>query len=441
MKKSLVAIVVIVVVILLIIPNIVGGGIQSATVQTLLAMVPDEANRVLNIRQTEFQRGWFGSYAQIEFTVDELEELTGAPVSLTMDMDISHGPLLFTPKGIRLGLAHADIDPSFMGFSAEELEPETEIETDAPQVNMFAGFDNTVELDFTLDNFQIRNTEALLEVNGLRGTSQILADQSGEGTLELDALTFAIENGSFDLSIQNLLLNGSESDITQPISTGQSSFTIERVNSSAPLPLTVNALTADYQLQQESAAPDYLNLTQQFGIDELDWDMPISSLRWQFQLSHLSRELLNSYLLLIQESQQATGANPAQATTQLTALGQDLVLGLIRENFAFDNTFEVNAFDGDHNLQLNIDWPGLPDLADFQSLDPQAMLQTVQIRLSLDADQAALMASPFAQTVVDYERPGFLIIDNGRVLSTIQLTDGVLDINGELTPLEQFINL
>jgi len=441
MKKSLVAALVVVVVILLIMPNFVGGGIQSATVQTLLTMIPDEASQVLDIRQTEFQRGWFNSYAKIEITLDELEQLTGESAALILDMDIRHGPLLFTPAGVRLGLAYADIDPSISGIRAEDIEAAGEIEADTPQASMFAGFDNTVELGFNLDNLQARNPEARLEVEGLRGSSQILADLSNNASLDLNFLSFIIENGSFNLSIQNMRFSGSESDITRPISPGQSSFTIKRISSTAPLPLAINTVTADYQLSQDPAASDYLNLSQQFQIDELDWDLPVNSLQWQFELSHLSRELVDNYLQLIQQSQQTAGANPGQISAQMTTLGQDLLLGLISERFAFNNTFEINAFDGDHSLQLNIDWPGLSGLADFQSLDPQQLLQTVQIRLTLDADQAALMNSPFAQTVIDYERPGFLIIDNGRVLSTIQLADGILDINGELTPLEQFINL
>jgi len=441
MKKSLIALIIVVVIILLSIPNLVGGGIQTATVQTLLTMIPDEASRVLDIRQTEFQRGWFSSEAQIEITVDELEELTGEKVALVLDMDIIHGPLLFTPGGIRLGLAYADIDPSVLGIRPEDIEPAGEITTEAPKASMFAGFDNSVELTFDLDSLQASNPEAHLYIAGLHGTSQILDDFSSNASFDLDTLSFNIENGSFDLSIQNMSFSGSESDISQPVSTGQSSFAISQISSSAPLPLAINTLSADYELSLDPAADGFLNLSQQFNISELNWDVPVNSLQWQFQLNHINRELIDNYLQLIQQSQQAAGTSSSQATVQMTALGEDLVLGLISENFTFDNTFEINAFDGDHRLQLNIDWPGLAGVVDFQSVDPQQLLQTVRIRLDLDADQSAMMNSPFAQTVIDYERPGFLIIDNGRVLSTIQLADGILDINGELTPLEQFVNL
>lgn len=441
MKKILIALIIIPVIALLAVPNLVGGGIQSATVDTLLTMIPDEASQVLDIRQTAFQRGWFSSDAQIEITIDELEELTGERVALMLDMDISHGPLLFTPQGIRLGLAYADIVPGISGIRPEDIEPNGEIQSSTPQAGMFAGFDSSVELHFDLENLSASNPEARLEISGLRGSSQILANLSSNASADLDSLIFAIENGVFDLTLDNAAFSGSEADITQPISTGQSSFVIDRVNSSAPIPLSLGGLTATYALSQNPADTSFLELTQQFRIEELDWDLPVNSLQWQFELSHLNRELLESYLALVQQTQQGAGTDPAEATARISALGQDLALDLIRDSFGFDNTIEINAFNGDHSLSLNIDWPGMAGVTDFQSLDIQQLLRTVRVQINLDADQSALMSSPFAQTVIDYERPGFLFIENGRVLSTIRLADGTLDINGQLTPLEQFINL
>ena len=235
--------------------------------------------------------------------------------------------------------------------------------------------------------------------------------------------------------------SGAESDVTRPISPGRSSFSVTQASSTAPLPMALNTMKADYQLRQDPGAPGFLSFVQQFEIEQLIWDVPVTSLQWQFELSHLNRELLESYAQLMQESQQAAGIDPSTASAQLSSLGQEFILGLVRENFSFDNQLELTAFEGDHNLQLNIEWPGIPGISDFQMLDIQELLHTVRITLALDADHAALMSSPFAQTVIDYERPGFLTVGNGRVTSTIQLADGMLDINGEITPLEQFINL
>ena len=114
MKKSVIAIIVVLVLVLVVIPNVIGSRIQTTTVDTLLAMVPAEASNVLNIQQTEFRRGWFSSSAELEISIDEVNEIAGEPVYLILDMDINHGPLLFTPDGIRFGIAHANVDPSVL---------------------------------------------------------------------------------------------------------------------------------------------------------------------------------------------------------------------------------------------------------------------------------------------------------------------------------------
>jgi hypothetical protein len=441
MKKRLTAIIALILAALLAAPVFIGGRIESTTLQTLRAMVPGDAKRILTIRQTGFQRGWFSSRGKVEIAIAGLAELADIPATLVLDLDISHGPLLPAPDGLKLGLAYAVIEPELGGTQTAGPASGENIDPNALPITLFAAFDGAVELSVEVDNFQAGNEQLQLIVRDLRGTSRIGANQSADAALELDSLALSATDGSVDVAIQNMRFSGSEFDTAQAIATGQSSISIDRIISAAPLPVTMHSLVADYSLAHDPDASGYLKLSQQFGIEGMDWDLPVSALQWQFQLSNLNPELLANYLLLLQQSQQRAGTAPEQAAEQVTAIGQDLLLGLIGESLSFDNAFDIDAFAGNHSMQINIAWPGLPGVTDLQSLDLQEALQTVQIRLTLDADHAALMNSPFAQTVIDYERPGFLFIDNGRVRSTIQLANGVLNINGQLTPLEQFIKL
>ncbi len=441
MKKRLTAIIALILAALLAAPVFIGGRIESTTLQTLRAMVPGDAKRILTIRQTGFQRGWFSSRGKVEIAIAGLAELADIPATLVLDLDISHGPLLPAPDGLKLGLAYAVIEPELGGTQTAGPASGENIDPNALPITLFAAFDGAVELSVEVDNFQAGNEQLQLIVRDLRGTSRIGANQSADAALELDSLALSATDGSVDVTIQNMRFSGSEFDTAQAIATGQSSISIDRIISAAPLPVTMHSLVADYSLAHDPDASGYLKLSQQFGIEGMDWDLPVSALQWQFQLSNLNPELLANYLLLLQQSQQRAGTAPEQAAEQVTAIGQDLLLGLIGESLSFDNAFDIDALAGNHSMQINIAWPGLPGVTDLQSLDLQEALQTVQIRLTLDADHAALMNSPFAQTVIDYERPGFLFIDNGRVRSTIQLANGVLNINGQLTPLEQFIKL
>ena len=104
-----------------------------------------------------------------------------------------------------------------------------------------------------------------------------------------------------------------------------------------------------------------------------------------------------------------------------------------------DLEVQLGAFEGNHRLTLDINWLGLPDLASIEAFQPGAALNAVEIYLTFDGDQAALMNSPFAQTVIDYQ--AMLEVDGGRVKAFVSLANGELNINGDILPLEQFVNL
>ena len=430
-NRSVVVIALILILLLpLVAPAFIGGGVESLTLQTLKAMISGDYERVLQVQQTTFERGWFKSRSRIELTIDGLEEVAGTPIAVILEMDISHGPFLSTSDGLKLGLAHAVIEPRLEGIKAEGLTTFGNLQSKNPLISLLATIDGAVEINVEAEKLQADSNLGQLTIAGLRGSSRVVEDQSAEAALALDYLAITTTNGSIDITVQDLKFSGSEFEISQAISSGDSHFSIASLISSAPLPMAINSLVASHSLANARNAQDALELSQVFSIEDLDWDLPVQSLQWRFQLGNLSRELIANYMQLIQ--------NPQQSGIQLATAGQSLLIELLGENLVFDNSLDMQAFGGDHSLQVNLAWPGVNGL---NSLEPQLALQTIQVQLTLDANYSALMNSPFAQTVIDYQRPGFLMIDNGRVKSNIRLTDGVLDINGQLTPLEQFVNL
>ncbi|MEZ5492258.1 MAG: DUF945 family protein [Gammaproteobacteria bacterium] len=439
MKRKLLIIIAILTVALLVIPNFVGGGIQSATVDSLLERMSAETRAALDIEQTQFERGWFSSQARIEVRLDELDELAGEPVTVLLDLDIRHGPLLFTPQGLRLGTAYAYIAPSVNGLAMENLAPDAAVETLESLLYLYAGFDSTLELGINVDQLVASSPEFRFSVADIRGTSLILPDLSSAAEAEFTTTTLTATNGQFDLAMQNLLASGSRSDVSRPVSLGESTIFISQLSSSAPLPLTLHSLRADYRLSDSPGKTTTMDFSQNFSVGSIDWDMPITSFDWQLQVSQLSRQLLESYLQLAQEASQAPTDDPAQSGASLNYLSQGFILGLAREAFQLDNTLQLGAFDGTHSLTLDINWPGLPDLASIEAFDPGAALNAVAITLTFDGDQAALMNSPFAQTVIDYQ--AMLEVDAGRVKAFVSLANGELNINGDILPLEQFVNL
>ena len=343
MKTKLLVVLAILMVALLVIPNFVGGGIQSATVDSLLERVPPETRAVLDIQQTQFQRGWFSSQARIEVRLDELDALAGEPVALLFDLDIRHGPLLFTPQGLRLGTAYAYVNPSVNGLRMENLAPDAAVETVDSLLYLYAGFDSTLEMGLDVDQLTASSPEFRFSVADIRGTSLILPDLSSNAQAEITSTTLTATNGQFDLAIQNLVASGSRSDISRPVSTGESTVVISQLRSSAPLPFSLHSLQADYRLNDNPDTAAAVDFSQNFSVDAIDWDMPISSLDWQLQVRQLSRQLLNSYAQLAQQAGQPPGSNSAQPGSPLSSLSQDFALLLARENFQLDNALQATG--------------------------------------------------------------------------------------------------
>ena len=433
MKKRSVVVIVLIFLLPLVAPAFIGGGVESLTLQTVKTLISDDYERVFQVHQSTFERGWFNSRSRIELTIDGLEEVAGTPIAVILEMDISHGPFLPTSDGLKLGLAYAVIEPTFEGTGAEGLTTFSKLQSNNALISLLATIDGEVEINVEAEKMQTDSNLGQLTIEGLRGSSRIVEGESAEAAFALDYLAIATTNGSIDIMVQDLEFSGSEFEMSQAISTGESHFSIASLVSSAPLPMTINSLVASHSLANARNAQDALELSQVFSIEDLDWDLPVKSLQWRFQFGNLSRELVANYMQLIQNSQ--------QSGIQLAAAGQSLLIELLGENLVFDNSLDMQAFGGDHSLQVNLSWPGVTGVNTLNTLEPQLALQMIQVQLTLDANYSALMSSPFAQTVIDYERPGFLLIDNGRVKSNIRLTDGVLDINGQLTPLEQFVNL
>jgi hypothetical protein len=367
-----------------------------------------------------------------------LQELSNQPALLELNLAIDHGPLLFTSQGLRWGIAWADIDPALATDGMGEFEFSGTVVSTDPLFYLLARFDNSMELGVDLERLTVSSTEGSLRVAGLQGQANVEADRSVISTIGMEEFSLVATN-IFDLSIHNMKGNGFESDVTRFASPVQSSMTIERIASTAPLPAVASAISAEYNVADNAGEAGYLDLAQLLRIGGIEWDLPLQNFDWRFELNHLSEALLENYAELIRQSQLTGAPNQAQNSANLAALGQDFVLQLAREEFQLGFALNANAFDGDHSVALGIDWAGLPALGRLEELAPDTALAAVRGTLAVTTDQAAIMNSPFAQAVLEYQQQGLLTIENGRVQLEATLADGELTVNGESIPLDQFL--
>ena len=104
----------------------------------------------------------------------------------------------------------------------------------------------------------------------------------------------------------------------------------------------------------------------------------------------------------------------------------------------FNNFLAANAFDGEHQLDVKIDWKGLPDLTDLALVNMDEATRALSVSMDISLDLNAIMRSPAGELVKPYIQQGFLVVDSDRVLLNALLEDGELIINGEAQALDQF---
>jgi hypothetical protein len=133
--------------------------------------------------------------------------------------------------------------------------------------------------------------------------------------------------------------------------------------------------------------------------------------------------------------------NSGAASAQLPKLGSDFLVILAGETFEVNNLLEANAYGGNHSLDLQVSWQGIPGLTGNYSINFADVFNALTVDLIVDADDLALSQSPIGPMVAEYKNQGLLSSTNGRVILNGSLKDGQLIINDESFPIDQFIAL
>ena len=416
-------------------PRVVGSGIKDATVTELIELIPPETRSQLDIEEIRFSSGWFRTSTSLEVKYRPIgvEEL-----ALRLDFDIQHGPLLIARDGIRLGLAYAEIRPTFNNPAISEAL--TEIPFELPDIlfELTAGFDQSLTVGLDVSGVDYSDSSAEVVFEGLTGLLVANSDQSAEIELSMGRLQAQQGNSQFGFTLDGLQLESTTEQINDLLAPGSAHLAIPAIQSLGPFPFNISAISADSRLQLSSMGAELLDIYQRLRIDSIESEFPLASLDWTSEVNEISTELIRSYYQLLADLQQQVNASQGTVKTQVTELGQQLAVIAIQNSLVFNNLIQANAYDGEHSVDLRIDWRGLPQLDDFAQLDINEAIAALTIDLELSLDLAAILRSPAADIIDPYVQQGYIVIDNGRILLSAALRDGELVLNGEAVPLDQF---
>ena len=212
---------------------------------------------------------------------------------------------------------------------------------------------------------------------------------------------------------------------------------IPAISATGPFAFNVTDMSSNARMQA-STIPQAIDIYQDLRIGNIESDLPVQSLSWTAEFNEIQNELFRSYYELIGTIQSQMNTNPSAVMTTADQFGEDMALLFIQNSLVLNNLVQANVYGGDHSIDFRIDWEGLPDLTDLENPEFEELANALAILIEMSFDERAIMSSQFAEMVDPYVQEGYFVVENGRIMLSASLENGVLSVNGEEVPIDQF---
>ncbi|MDG2250784.1 MAG: DUF945 family protein [Gammaproteobacteria bacterium] len=417
------------------IPKVIGISIRDADVTNLFDLIPTETRGQLSINETQFDNGWFRSTAQINVSytaLDLVDELT-----VLLEFDISHGPFIFTKTGPKFGLAHAKVRPSFSTVEITSVLTQIPFELPRLSFDLFVAFDQSLTATIEVSPINYNGSAARVNFAGMDGSLKAKPDQSSEILVSVRSLQLKDLNSQFGFDLESLNLQSSSTQISDIFAPRSARLKIPAISISGPLEVSAQDILINSQIRK-SAVADALDIYQELRVASIKSVFPVISFSWTTEIKQFKTEIIRSYYELITNLQAQTNPNSSTAINQSGFINQQLGMRIVQNGLILNNLILANAFDGDHSVDLKINWAGLPNLKSAAELNMSNIINTITMVLEISLDKQAIMSSQFSELVEAFAQQNFLRMENDRILLSGSLENGELNVNGEDIPIDQF---
>lgn len=455
MKKTVLLISAIAALLLAVSPLLMGLIISDSRTETTLRELTGQNGLVLRM-----ESGWFSSAGQITLTAPVIAGVVYEDITLTADVELSHGPLLATDSGLRPGVAWAHLTPVISGLPPEHPLQQLFAEGAGSQITVLSGLDGSQRLELLAS----AQSFSLPAVQGgpLEPTTVTLADlqasltlaANGAADLHLSSSDVHVLNSLYDAVATQATVHAHSSELSATPLPGTLSIAAQglRIEDLPTLPLlgavtatdsdslTMQGISLDYAARQQ-ADTKTITLEQTLGVARIESALPLESLTLTTQLAGIDESLATEYLSFLRETQGMMSAMTApQLQERIAAHSETLALHLLQAPMQQTSTLNLQAWGGAHEATLDMRWPGMPSLTSLEQIDPATMLHMLVVTLEIAANAETVATSSLAAAAKAYTTQGLLIEENGKVVLKANLQDGNLDLNGNRFPLGSFLN-
>jgi len=384
----------------------------------------------ISFEQKSYEQSWFSSMA-----VTVLKIPVGSPdlkdISVVLTSRIAHGPVLSTDEGIAFGIAYvksnitlADLPPESQKLADQYLPAGTV--TIASRI----GFNQLLYDVMHVGSITFESDKASAVFGGLniKGVSKL--DYSlMKGKFDLPASHFAAGNimvdiadasGSYDQHKYRSVMMLGKTDLNFPqiqIVAKQGAVTLEDFS------IASNA-------EEQSGK---LNLAANIGVRNIIAPVPVTAIQYDFELKQVDSRAIELWGEIANDMK----AQPAYPATALNnpKLRQFLEL-LLQKDLEMNQLFTLDGMGGRLKIDWNTHFTGLPDGVRIDDkTDKTQLIKAVDMHVSVNIDEKALMATQLASMVAPYVQKGMLVKQGEKLVADIRLVKGVLTVNGIVVPM------
>ena len=417
--------------------------ILLATTPMLVGLLIDDSNTAARLREVTGQPGltlntrsaWFSSIGTVQIESPIIAGVRYDDVRVDADLEIIHGPLLWTEQGFRLGMAWVDITPVLQGLEENDLLQTLFQAGSGTQISMMAGFDGALHAELRSGPFRYAMPEQAFDFEDMQLRMDI--SRSGAATVGLNSASVNINAPLYALTVNMLEMELRSASLDASPLPGSLAIAATSAQFNGVQRLTLGGISIDYVAREQAGidnAPPSLLLEQRVQVAELDSDLPISAFGMQTQLEGVDLNIVADYLRLQRNLQMG---DPDTSPEQL----EEIYIEMLREPFTQHSLITATAWGGEHQADLEIIWPGEPTLLTMEQLTLGRVVGLLQAQLEIRANEEALLDSMFAASVRNYTAQGVLPQDNGDVVITATLQGGNMILNGQRIMLAPFLNI
>ena len=411
------------------------GVVAENQFNTELADIKSESEYGdLTISNATFERGYLGSKASLNLTLDDASGEIPS-FSILIESDLTHVPVTSGEFGVLVfevyskdSVTLVDAPEEVKKFVAEQLGGT--LLSGYSHANVMGNYDSVLsspEFKFTSEEENLAIDLAPIKISAQGNVGGSFSN------FTVSIPTSSINTADFSAQLSDITGHAEMEEHSSGLELGESGMNIGQ--------LTVNSEKGGATFTNMSIAAisqivnNKVNTNIVYNIEAVNSPLPLTSASYDIDLNGFT---LESAGLMDNLQEHLENIDPESFTND--EYFNELLEATFQPGLQLNQEMKINAFGGDWLANLDIEFNGLEGVELSELADPKVGVKAISAQMLIKADSNAILQSPAANMIDPLMQQGFIKLEDGSLVSVASLMDGKLTLNEQDIPVEPLIN-